>query len=312
MKRYLVYYRSEYPHPEEILQDASLRIPEENRRRFEAQWNDSERAESLIEGDEYGDYWSGDADGEIEAPYCISGTWCPKCNQIMFRHRVWPFFCPPTMQSYVENTKFDSYEDFRNKIAHIEVSIQRSRDPHCTLFPGDIFLPLIWKDPLRIYQREYFNLANPYGVLFVVSERIAERIRRLKMNSTELHPLQIESRFHENGPMPFYAVHRPVLFTDEPILKNREDHLCTFCHSRLKKETKEEMIQRNILHSRMRKKKILPREYLPDCEITCGFIYQGHLFSERAFSIFEGIDLSYAKVEEIEIVDDADLYKPKK
>ena len=57
--------------------------------------------------------------------------------------------------------------------------------------------------------------------------------------------------------------------------------------------------------SRYRKKNVFPRDHVLPADIFTSVIYEGGLmFTDKAFRLFSDVDLSFAKVREIRVVDD--------
>ena len=301
------------PTLEEIRDDPQYGVTQEVRDWINLVMSDSELSECLIEGmpgdDDF--IWYEQPHGTISCME-IPDRYCSECGFITSNGRTLNISCPDSVAGILKNYSLSSLEDSPARLSRLISTIEAALHANgidISLQPGDTFHPPVWKDPLFL-ERE---VTLVQGCDLVVNERLANKLRHANLSGVELCPLQMKNRFFPDCKKQFFwTLARPTLWKSNFILEEQgiPCRLCESCQQvRYHYEDRDvdQGIKMKIMYSGWRKKRVLPRRYVSDAAWFSSIVYRGPidhiLLKPEAMDLFHDVDLSFAKITKIEIID---------
>ncbi|MDR2345775.1 MAG: hypothetical protein LBE18_06885 [Planctomycetaceae bacterium] len=218
--------------------------------------------------------------------------------------------------TFYSSEKDCSYDALCNRlIKDIEEILRCENGIEASLLPGDKFNELFWIDPIFIKQREIFiefcgmNLEK-LDLALILNSRLTERFRQSNLSGLEFQPLRMKNRFFPDYKEQFVAVTMSsiedrVSFVDDPCYTEKHCEVCNCTSYRdptPQDPNFQDWIRYKDKNKSYRKKNILPKQYVPDFPWFYTSVYQGILIKPEVMALLHDVDLSFAKIKEIEIV----------
>lgn len=298
----------------EVRDDPSLELSSDVLQWIADVLEDKEALYNLVEGDDKGDSWCSDVAGIVESGVQVPVIRCSQCGRFEDHRRLLPFSCPPILLEHLDTQAFESFAEFRASAVEWEqILLEHGRN--VTLCPGDVFAPSVWRDPLRFRQYEFFAPFASFGT-YVISERIAARFRQENLRGVLMHDLRLVTRFFRGQISHQFQLLRAVPRREEPEDVSRDmgdlKRQCDHCQGVYYEQQRDLWIAGRKLFSRYRKHRVLPRRHVPDADIFKSQVYnnKGIVLTDRAYRLLDDVELSFATVKEIQIVDDEGLRFP--
>lgn len=179
---------------------------------------------------------------------------------------------------------------------------------------------MYWVDPLFIKRREFFGFYNDiafneaWSSVLILNSRLMERFKHSNLPDLEFQSLRMRNRFFPECKEQFFAVAAPCIemqggltdmYNNERCFTKVYCDVCKFTY--YKEPTPNESnfqdwIRCKDKYKSYRKKNILPKQYVPEVPWFYTPVFQGTLIKPEAMALLYDIDLSYAKITEIEVV----------
>lgn len=332
-KLYFISYLIECPCFSEILEDPSFRLSKDASDSLLKIWNNPEEYAELIEGNEEGDNWAENALGEIIIDaYRIPTYEHPTCGHIVCSHRQVPLLCNDNIKAILRKMPHfpsPSQTEVGRLIEQINTEFRKAGHD-VDLLPGDELLPVVWKDSLFLDKYEVFGLKKERRNLsWVMNLRMANRFRDAGFSGMKFQQLEMCNRFYPENTNPFFLVtctEPKESFDRIQAMMEREQgcHLmnpnaiqtCMYCGKDLREyvQDREKKIAFNKMCSGFKKKKILPRRYVPEAVMFkhpafCSCSGESVILKPEAYALFQDVDMSYAKITTINITDNGEKVK---